>query len=109
MSDIFDTLVSLFKGGSSGTTVTSTSTSSTNVTVNPEITSINLIDTAPLADALEAGLLGFNAIQEAGQAAIIDQGAAQAAGLEDRKTNQAESWRLALSVAALGIAVYRRA
>jgi len=41
-------------GGDKAPTITTTASAATDVTVNPEITAINVIDTRPLADALSA-------------------------------------------------------
>jgi hypothetical protein len=50
MSSLFDKILDL--AGIGGTENTSTATASNDVTVNPEITSINVVDTEALAEAL---------------------------------------------------------
>ncbi len=90
------TLTDFLKGLTGGSSTTVTSSSSTTVEVNPEITSINVIDTAPLE-----GLLG-----EITQAAASNEDQiAEAAAARDSLFTDIRLW---LAVGAFGLALMRR-
>jgi len=93
VTDFLKNLVGASTGGGSGTTVTASANNQ--VTVNPEITAINVIDTGPLKDLL-------------GEVVQVSQDQADQAELaQAARESFFTDLRLWLAVGAFGLAVMR--
>lgn len=97
LDTIISTVVPALINGGGGGSNTATATANNTVTVNPQITAVNVIDTGPLQDVLTQFQATTEGLIQAGQAET-----------RNAREDQAEMFRLLISGAALAFALFKR-